>query len=733
VNVRGLQLGGTITITVDGDDLGKSPRLLLPFPAKQTLKPGSTDKQATFEVEPDGQTPPGYYQLRVVTDGGVSLPVIVGVDALPQRPFAAEAGAIPVALHGTVGGSAVLETAFAGKAGQHVMVEVEAQRFGSKLRPVVHLYGPRKLQLAWSWGTPALLGDTRLEATLPEDGTYVVTLHDAEYATPGPGFFRLKIGQWQYADQTFPPVVAKDAKSIELLGPGEPVRLDLPATRNPFEPLPWPKGQLWSGPRPFAEVSPRPEFVAPLGAEPLPAGPFAINGRFLKPGEEDRYRIPVTPGTRVRFEVFAERLGSPVDAALVVRNESGVELARAEDGPGTLDPVLEFAVPDKVNVVVVGVLGVPRRGHAGSVYRLTVDPLQGVAKTPDFRLFTPVQRVSLPAGGRALVPVYADRQGDTGPIDLTADGLPAGVKLDRNQIPAGADGVLVTVTRGDETTDAGIVGLRGRGEGGMERPVFLRGHPLERLQPWLAAEIAVAPTSAADFAIDWRPLPQAAILKPAGRYSLPVRVTRTDAAAPVRLTLLTSQPPILVNNQPDPNRSIRAEKPVELGAKVEVSELTALFPPELPADAYDLAVQAELLSPDKQRVLATAFTPVRRVPVRLPVSLALTSPTKIEAKLDPKTGANVEITGEVVRAEGVSGDVVVALTGLPPGIPVNPVTVKAGETKFTVKVTLPPTAPPGELSGVKLSASVAPDPKQPNVRVKSRDVELTLLVQAVPK
>src|SRR5438132_14145015 len=48
VNVRGLQLGGTTTVTIDGDDLGKSPRLLLPFPAKQTLKPGSTDKQAMF-------------------------------------------------------------------------------------------------------------------------------------------------------------------------------------------------------------------------------------------------------------------------------------------------------------------------------------------------------------------------------------------------------------------------------------------------------------------------------------------------------------------------------------------------------------------------------------------------------------------------------------------------------------------------------------------------------------
>ena len=35
-----MQVGGTITVAVDGDDLGKAPKLLLPFAAKQTLKPG---------------------------------------------------------------------------------------------------------------------------------------------------------------------------------------------------------------------------------------------------------------------------------------------------------------------------------------------------------------------------------------------------------------------------------------------------------------------------------------------------------------------------------------------------------------------------------------------------------------------------------------------------------------------------------------------------------------------
>src|SRR5438046_2636969 len=100
LDVRGLQVGGTTTLTLDGDDLGTAPRLLLPFPAKPTLKPGATDKRAVFDIALAEDVPPGYHQLRVATEGGVSPPVVVAVDRLPQRPFAAEVAELPVALHG---------------------------------------------------------------------------------------------------------------------------------------------------------------------------------------------------------------------------------------------------------------------------------------------------------------------------------------------------------------------------------------------------------------------------------------------------------------------------------------------------------------------------------------------------------------------------------------------------------------------------------------------------------
>jgi hypothetical protein len=737
INVRGLEIGATTTLIVDGDELGSAPRLLLPFPSKQELKPGGTDKRATIDVSLAGDVTPGYCQLRLLTDGGVSLPIVVCVDRLPQRPFAATIEQLPVAVSGAIGGSTVLEATLAGKAGQKLAVEVEAQRLGSKLRPVVHLYNAKRRQLAWTWGTPALSGDARLEATLPADGNYIIALHDAEYAVPGPGYFRLEVGQWAFVDQVFPPVINPgQPQALELVGTPAPLRIDLPPTPAVgVLPLAWPGEGLWSGPRPFVRVSSHAEVVEqPPAAAPqeLPAGKVGVSGRLLAAYEEDRYRVPVTPLNKLRLEVFAERYGSPIDVALVVRNEAGALLARTEDSPATTDPILEYAVPDKVTAVIVGVVDVLGRGSPRGIYRLTVDPQLPVVSKPEFQLTTATQRIHLPVSGRAVMPVWIDRRGYAGSVELAATGLPAGFKVDGATIPDSADGTLVTVDRGAAPGEASLMQWRGKSADGTERPVSIAGHVLDRLQPWLAIEFALAPLTAqaAEFQVEWPALASDAGLVPAGRLPLPVKLTRPAGDAVVRLTLMTSQPPLLVNGQPDPNRALRQEKPIELPANAVEGEVVVLLPPELPAPVYDLTVQAELLKTDKQTVLARAYTPVRRLPVRMPIIVQLAGPAHVETQLDAQKGATVMIPGKVERREGLTGDIQVNLTGLPAGAQAAAVSVKADTADFVVNVVLPANFAAGEYKGVKLSASGVPDPKQPNIRVKSRDVDLTLVVKA---
>lgn len=753
INLRGLQIAGSTTLTIQGDDLGKTPRLLLPFPAKHTLKPGSTDKTATFDVALDDKVMPGYYQLRVATEDGASVPIVVGVDRLLQTEgridravgkvalpsglqkfgLMVEEQSLPIALHGDVNGSGTYEVGLQCSAKQKVIIEIEAQRLGSKLRPVVHLYNAKNLQLAWAWGTASLSGDTRLETTIPENGRYLVAIHDAEYAGASPGFFRLKIGQWSCIDRVFPSVVGKDHKGVELIGITQAPTLDLPAVRaQSVLPLSWPADKICSGPRPFVRVSPHAETVeqSMMGKpQDLPKGHIGVSGRLLTPMEEDLYRVPVQPGSKLRFEVFAERLGSPVDVSLILRNEMGGELARNEDSPGTLDPVLEYTVPAKVTSVVAAVVDSQGQGGPQGIYRLVVDPRSAEEKA-DWQVVTTSQRVTLAAGGKNLIPVLVERKGYQGTITLRAEGLPSSVKLENAIVPAGSDGTLLTLQRSDAALEPTVFSLWGKAEDGREQPVFIKSHPLEKLQPWLASELAIGPTTfkAADFVVDWRNLPADAGIVPPTKLTLPVKLTRPTSASVVRLTLLVAQVTPLNNNQPDVNQTLRPERPVELAATLKEGDLAVLVPVQLAAASYDVAVMAELLTPDKRAALATAVTPVRRMALRLPVVLQLDGPARIAAKADPKTGTTVEIKGKIERREGYAGDVPVTLTGLPPGARADAVTVKAGVNVFALKVVFPPNQT-GEFKNLKLSATVAPDAKQPNLRVKSRDVDVTLLVQ----
>jgi hypothetical protein len=361
------------------------------------------------------------------------------------------------------------------------------------------------------------------------------------------------------------------------------------------------------------------------------------------------------------------------------------------------------------------------------LYRLVITPASAVGP-PDFALFTPNKR--LPHAGKSVVPIYVERRGDDGPITLSADGLPPGVTLTNAVIPAGANGTLL-VLEAPSPTPASIVRFRGIGTKQEVRPVIVRGHALETVQPWLATELPYAPPpKPSEFSIAWRGLAPDVALMPVNKLALPIVVQRPPEGL-VRLTLLTSQLPVLTNRQPDPNRNLRQEKPVELPAKVTDGALDVLVPADLVGSGYDVVVQAELLTADRAKVVATAFTPVRRIPVRQPFTVQLVS-ASVTAKRDAKTGLTAEVVGRIERAPGFNGDVTIAITGLPPGARLAPTLVKADATQFTAALTFAPTQPPGDLRGLQLAGSAAPDSKQPNVRVKSPDLPIMVTVPAPP-
>ena len=116
LSLRGLQIGATTTLAIDGADLMPQPQLMLSVPiAKQTVHPGGTANHVEIDVTLDGNVTPGIYHLRVATAGGISGAVAVGIDTLPQRPIGAAtaplpATALPAAFSGSLAGGQTANT-----------------------------------------------------------------------------------------------------------------------------------------------------------------------------------------------------------------------------------------------------------------------------------------------------------------------------------------------------------------------------------------------------------------------------------------------------------------------------------------------------------------------------------------------------------------------------------------------------------------------------------------------
>lgn len=818
VSVRGLQIGGVTTLAIDGSDLLPNPRLAMSIPiAGQTVKPNATDARVEIDVTLDDKASPGLCNLFLATDGGVSERIVVALDRLPQRPFAATVEALPVAMHGALGGG-MLKTTFAGQAGQAIICEVESQRLGAKVRPVLHLYDPEGKHLAWSLPNQGLRGDTRLLATLPAAGQYTLTLNDLQYNAPAPNHYRLKLGQWQFADVAFPAAVQRGTTgALRLVGNVAADKLvniaaNLEAAQSP---VPWPEPAAASGPVPAVFLSDLPEFVEqPPGAaiQEIGAIPAGMNGRLAVAAEEDRFKLKVQPDAKLRFELFAARLGAPLDTALELRRENGAVLAANDDAPGTTDSLLDFTVPKDVDALIVAIKDAHGRGSENSVYRLQVSLPATPPLKPDFRLIVEQDRHNVLQAGKHVVKVRVDRQGYQGPIKLAFGQIPPGVAVEGMEIPAGVDAKLITLAGSGEAFGQFLTSIRGTSLAELNPPVTrlarFEQDPIGQFQPWLVDEVAVSLAARAGNAFDgdWQP-PADVKLVLGGKLQVLVKCVRpVGFDGPVRLTLLTGQSPPQANGQNDPNRTLRSEAPAPIeipsdpkavaawdaklaadkvladaqvplaaavkavadaqtagGAALEAAtkakadaeakvadaqqKLTAaaeaanaaaaaakndvnyvmLVPADLPPAPVELAFRAELLSRDKQRVLLTLCTPVRAVPVANPLKLTYAGPPKVQAKLDAKTGVGFELVGKIERLEGLAGDVSVSVAGLPAGVPVPKVAVKADQTDYKLELKFPPTTPPGEIQGIKLFVTGKYSPQSP-LEVKSPEVPVVIEV-----
>ncbi len=174
-----------------------------------------------------------------------------------------------------------------------------------------------------------------------------------------------------------------------------------------------------------------------------------VNGKIMKPGEEDWYLIEAKKGENVVLSVLAHRLGSLLDADITLYNEFNKVLAQVDDTQDRSEGLETFhADPQmiykclkngKIFIRIRDVLG---KGGPGYGYRFSVGK-----PSPDFDLRINPSNLIINQSGTASFTVFALRKFNfTEEINLKLSGLPSGFIFSNSTIQKGQNQLRMTVT-----------------------------------------------------------------------------------------------------------------------------------------------------------------------------------------------------------------------------------------------------------------------------------------------
>jgi hypothetical protein len=203
--------------------------------------------------------------------------------------------------------------------------------------------------------------------------------------------------------------------------------------------------------------------------------PVTINGRIFPREDVDLWSFSARKGQSVTAEVYASRLGSPLDARLEVLDEGGRVLAENDDNGGP-DPRLRFTAPTDATYTI-RIRDVGAHGGQNYVYRLTltadavldrVYPLGGRrGGKVALNLYgqgvpASAVEVALPADAPAAFAYrYSALGRPSNPVLLDVDDLPEHLEAEPNDTPQRAQVVALPAVVNGRIDQAGDVDFWG--------------------------------------------------------------------------------------------------------------------------------------------------------------------------------------------------------------------------------------------------------------------------------
>jgi hypothetical protein len=321
-------------------------------------------------------------------------------------------------------------------------------------------------------------------------------------------------------------------------------------------------------------------------------------------------------------------------------------------------------------------------------------------------------------------------------------GLPAGIEVAGQEIPAGATIGLLTLTASESPPVHALGKIIARGENAMPpRTVLAPENDVSKRMPWLREELAFSLAHAAPVSVAWadNPAMNGSPFLLGAKVPLAVTIRRREGAGgKVRLRLLTTQvmprKTIKENNRgrevDDLERALRLDGDMVLTPDVSQTSVTLVVPPDLPDEPWGMVVVGELLDADDKTVVATTATTAWHFRRVVPSSVELAGSLELlEARAG--SGETGVLRGNVRRHSGFSQPVTITLHGLPKEYAAPTLTVPGDRDEFALEVRFPFGVKPAELKDVKLVALFQPDPKNSALAVRSNEIAVGL-IKVVP-
>ena len=765
----GGQRGTAVKLALQGYGLTGETKILSNVPGSfTTLTPAGSGKMAgaqllfLLEIRPDA--PVGIYPIRVETQEGISNILLFSVGAFPEiteteseddetknandSPDSAQAVDTPVIVNGTLEGPERDVFRISAHAGERLVFEVEARRTGSALDPVLHIFDAEGRPIGRNNDARGLGVDPRLAVVFDKTGDYFIEVYEARFSEQDRNFYRLKIGEFAFAEALFPLGWQQGGEvEVELSGgtlpapvkvrpdiANLPAKADFAEVRVPGAPGALPMRFL-VGDGPEAMEPDRP----PSGTAALEPN-TVINGRISEPGEKDRYRLAVSPGENWFIELQSVELGtSELYGTLELYDSQGRAVAEAgyEKGAQHLNvvraryrpnsrPVIALEIPSDMHELIVEVGDLLGQGGPGYGYRLTAR-----RQPPDFLLTLDTPFVNIPLDGSALVTVTAERRGFSKPIQLSVHDPPDDLMVEGGFILASdtsrtlrkfQKGILTITPKpgakqrklnlsvwGEAVADDGTV-IRRRARGpGMITSVSGRGQNAFTA-PWLDLELpaAVRPRLPAVLEVL---TPRHVRLGPGTTHEVKWSFESREGGV---------EPPKEVSFAGNTGGQILATRPKLKEARRDRGTIVARTTERTTVTKLDVALSAQVKINGREE---TIYSPTIRFDIVQGYSI---EPAAEVTSIQP--GGLAELTGVLRREPEFTSAVNLGAQNLPLGVECEPLDLNPKENGFRLPCQAEKTAEPGEYEIELISRSTLAGPRETSVPYTIGPLKMRMMV-----